>query len=189
MTGATNINGVTIGGWFYYGPSQRSTSWAGVDQLYEFLINETYLWTLGPSGMELNSPIGLEIGDIIQYDWKNVSPQDTWVFNHSVIVVSASNAGYPLIASHSPELYMFPYTYFISLHQQNDYPVRVHYIHILSSTRDAYLPSITKSGVTLTSGYPAPGQNLSTNNNINASYPAPVQNNKSAEPGQAYPAP
>lgn len=82
-------------GWFYIDLNNRSPSWAGVNQLYNFLINNT---GPGPRGIEI--PLSqVEPGDIIQLNFS----LDYDSFDHTPVVVDAGN-GTPdtiLLAAHT----------------------------------------------------------------------------------------
>lgn len=120
--GAMMVGSGTIG-WYYYNVNDRSTSWAGVPQLYEFLVPNNYLYNQGPHGVaySLSQVSQLQMGDIIQYDWA----ENGGGFDHSVIVVGVDN-GIPYIAAHSDNLYWYPYTYYSYFHTIQGY----HFIHI-----------------------------------------------------------
>lgn len=198
MTGYYNIYGQYNhdGGWYIYKTGEnswdRSTSWAGVDQLKAFLIDNTFDWEKGPSGVEYASPSSLEPGDIIQYNWPNEIPYDpndpnTWyVWDHSVMVMGQNN-GTPMVVGRSPNVYNQPYTYFLNLHP--DY-YGVRFIHIRSP--QIYLPTINNSsGMAIPNfvgSYPAPGQDFINSTGADLGYPAPVENIINKQ-NQAYPGP
>ena len=68
-------------GWYYKDANRKSSSWAGVEFLYEFLINNKYE---GPKGKEI-SVNELQVGDLIQLSF------DGNVYGHSLIVTKLEN--------------------------------------------------------------------------------------------------
>ncbi len=201
MTGRKDIHDIAGGWWYdfnntpnYIYDDNKSPAWAGVDQLYEFLVLNQNSWIIGPSGQDYASPYNLKIGDIIQYDWKNPpvgygTPVPTYVYDHSVIVVLVDrSAQFVGVASHSPDLYNHPYEEFINMHDDGIYTQRQHFIHILSAPPLIFIPALVKTGATMQGGYPAPGQNIHGSMSTNLGYPAPMQNND-IQPNLAYPVP
>ena len=79
--GAPQMNYTPIFGWYYKNLNNRSPSWAGVEFLYNFLINNK---SLGPTG-RLSSANNMQIGDIIQLgdEYEN--------FYHTLIITSIDN--------------------------------------------------------------------------------------------------
>ena len=96
--------------WYYRSSYDRSPSWAGVDELYAFLINNE---GVGPFAIE-TGPDEMQPGDVIQ-----LGRQDgTWY--HTLLVVGI----YPTIyvAAHTNDAFMRP------LHSYDFYAAR--YLHI-----------------------------------------------------------
>ena len=92
--GAGIMNYTPLYGWFYISANNRTPSWTGVNQLYNFLVNNT---GPGPQGrvVALNQ---IERGDIIQLRFGAGME-----FDHSPVVVDAG-FGTPdtiLVAAHS----------------------------------------------------------------------------------------
>lgn len=94
FAGAEVMNYTPVYGWFYISANNRTPSWTGVDELYNFLVNNK---GAGPQG----SVVGLgeiEAGDIIQLKF---SPGVK--FDHTPVVIDAGE-GTPetiLVAAHS----------------------------------------------------------------------------------------
>lgn len=74
-------------GWFYYSLSVRSSSWTGVDELYDYIINNDS--TNGPRA-KIVSLEEVSLGDIIQLKLSNND------YQHSVVVTKID---YPRSAS------------------------------------------------------------------------------------------
>ena len=64
-------------GWYYNSSIDRTSSWSGVEFLYNFLINNK---RVGPRG-KITDIKGLEIGDIIQLKFLEAR------FSHSLVIV------------------------------------------------------------------------------------------------------
>lgn len=77
-------------GWYYNSLNDRSPSWSGVDELYNFLVSSH---TVGPRAEEI-SLSGAMLGDIIQLG------SDYSGFYHSLVIVNAA-AGNILTAAHT----------------------------------------------------------------------------------------
>lgn len=92
--GAGIMNYTPLYGWFYITADNRTPSWTGVNELYNFLINNK---SSGPQGRVV--PLsGIMPGDIVQLKF---SPGTR--FDHSPVVVDAGS-GTPdtvLVAAHS----------------------------------------------------------------------------------------
>lgn len=82
FAGAQVMNFTPIFGWYYIDLNNRTPSWTGVEELYNFLINST---TSGPRGevVELSE---IQIGDIIQLKFSE-GPR----FDHTPVVTSVGN--------------------------------------------------------------------------------------------------
>lgn len=89
--------------WYYYGYNSRSPSWTGVNELYDYLVGNTYT---GPVG-SLTSDAYVEKGDIIQLDFEGDDD-----FDHSPVVVNKRknrSGGIDIwIAAHSVDRYNYP---------------------------------------------------------------------------------
>ncbi len=69
-------------GWFYISTNNRTASWTGVNELYNFLVNNT---SAGPQGTVV--PLSqIQAGDIIQLRFGSGTR-----FDHSPVVVDAGN--------------------------------------------------------------------------------------------------
>ena len=92
--GAGIMNYTPLYGWFYITADNRTPSWTGVNELYNFLVNNT---GAGPQGRVV--PLSrIERGDIIQLRFGNSAR-----FDHSPVVVDAGD-GTPdtiMVAAHS----------------------------------------------------------------------------------------
>lgn len=81
-------------GWYYISVNNRTPSWTGVNQLYNFLINND---SVGPRG-EIIPLYEVEMGDIIQLDFDGNGQ-----FDHTPVVVERGD-GTPdtvLVAAHT----------------------------------------------------------------------------------------
>jgi len=79
--GANVMNYSKQNGWFYINGNNKSSSWSGVEFLYNFLITNK---SLGPYGKEVNQT-GIEIGDIVQLSF------DGRIFGHTLVIVRIEN--------------------------------------------------------------------------------------------------
>jgi len=99
-THGTNGNGQL--GWYFYSSLDHATAWNYVTPLMEF-ITQYWVWPAGPEGCEV-AVTGLQVGDLIQYDWEGTGV----LWDHSAIVVNLVDQGsgvmMPYIASHTPDL-------------------------------------------------------------------------------------
>ncbi len=95
LAGCGEMNYTPTFGWYYNNLNDRSPSWTGVNQLYNFLINNQ---VAGPRAV-LSTLENVEAGDIIQLDFNSQNPQ----FDHSPVVVDSGD-GTPdtiLVAAHT----------------------------------------------------------------------------------------
>jgi len=79
-----------------------SISWAVAHSLYWYLKVNNELKLPGPKGMEVNSTVALELGDVIFYE------NTKGVIFHSAIITAFNNI--PLVSHHSYEALNIPYT-------------------------------------------------------------------------------
>ncbi len=95
FAGCGQMNYTPTFGWYYNNINDRSPSWTGVNQFYNFLINNQ-----GPGPRAVLSTLSqVEPGDIIQLDFNASTP----AFDHSPVVVDAGR-GTPdtiLLAAHT----------------------------------------------------------------------------------------
>ena len=115
--GALQMNYTPIFGWYYKNLNNRSPSWAGVEFLYNFLVNNK---NLGPVG-EISNVNNVSIGDIIQLgdQYEN--------YYHTLIITSVDN-GIIKVASHTNDAFNRPLsTYSYST---------ARYVHILGINRE-----------------------------------------------------
>lgn len=88
--------------WYYYGYGNRTPSWTGVEQFYDFLTKNN---AQGIHGIELPTNLDLKTGDVIQLDLDGDG-----VFNHTSVVYNPT--GYmgvlPTITSHSLDRFNEP---------------------------------------------------------------------------------
>jgi len=87
--GAKVMNYTPIMGWFYRSPSDRTPSWTGVQELYNFLVNNR---TVGPCGHQV-SQREVQPGDMVQLG------TDEGDFYHSLVIIST--APHIMVAAHS----------------------------------------------------------------------------------------
>ncbi len=93
-TGGTGISGT---GWYYRNLSNRSSSWSGVNELYNFVVNNT---TKGPGGYSLYYPDDKTwtSGDIMQF-------HNGSIWRHSTVITGKSGS-IPLVTGRtSPGVY------------------------------------------------------------------------------------
>lgn len=92
--GSGVMNYTPVYGWYYISTNDRTPSWTGVEELYNFLINNQ-----GPGPQAVVAPLeAAENGDIIQLRFSG-----TGRFDHSPVVVDKGE-GTPdtiLVAAHS----------------------------------------------------------------------------------------
>ncbi len=94
LAGGSMMNFDYPRGWYYVDVNNRSPSWTGVNELYEFLINNQ---GIGPRAVLVDLS-EIEDGDIIQLDFRGDG-----IFDHTPVVVERGE-GTPetvLIAAHS----------------------------------------------------------------------------------------
>ena len=95
------MNYTPIFGWYYTSVNDRTPSWTGVNQLYDFLINNI---GEGPRG-ELIPLSEVEVGDIIQLNFDGDGQ-----FDHTPVVVDRGE-GTPdtvLVAAHTNDAFNRP---------------------------------------------------------------------------------
>ncbi|MDD6762680.1 MAG: amidase domain-containing protein [Clostridiales bacterium] len=94
--GSEVMNYKPVYGWFYINANNRTASWTGVEELYNFLVNNT-----GPGPQGVVVPLmSIALGDIVQLKFYAGNR-----FDHSPVVVDPGN-GTPdtvLIAAHSKD--------------------------------------------------------------------------------------
>ena len=86
LAGGLEMNFEHVFGWYYISVNNRTPSWTGVNELYNFLVSNQ---GRGPRG-EVVDLAEIEIGDIIQLKF-DTGPR----FDHSPVVTSVGN--------HTPE--------------------------------------------------------------------------------------
>lgn len=153
---STNL-GQGDNGWFYLTPLQYAAGWSDVNHFFQrttlnpndpaYDPNDQSTWpetwrdqyNQGPVGIDITVSPGssqvppeLEIGDVIQYDWKDPKT-GTWdgEFDHTAIVVDFEG-GIPYVAAHTTDYDRAPYTLapdahyrFIHIERSNGYyPVK-----------------------------------------------------------------
>ena len=94
--GVMNFTPVT--GWYYISLNSRAPAWTGVNELYNFLINNN-----GPGPRAVVVPLSeIQVGDIVQIRFQGA---DT--FGHSPVVVRRGRGtpGTVLIAAHTNDSY------------------------------------------------------------------------------------
>lgn len=82
FAGAQVMNFTPVFGWYYIDANNRTPSWTGVEELYNFLVNNT---SSGPRG-EVVELYELQIGDIIQLKFRE-GPR----FDHTPVVTSVGD--------------------------------------------------------------------------------------------------
>ena len=87
--GARVMNYKAVTGWFYRSASDRTPSWTGVEQLYDFLVNNR---SVGPYGHEV-SQREVRPGDIVQLGTR------VGGFYHSPVIVAVTPQ--ILVAAHT----------------------------------------------------------------------------------------
>ncbi|MBQ7793122.1 MAG: amidase domain-containing protein [Clostridia bacterium] len=76
--GGLEMNFMPVTGWYYISVNNRTPSWTGVNELYNFLINNT---GVGPRATEVELE-ELEIGDLVQFDF-----QGDGSFDHTPVII------------------------------------------------------------------------------------------------------
>lgn len=161
-------HGIATAGWYYYNPGDRSLSWAYVDGLYNFIVNEVDDWSNGPEGCEIDYSF-LQIGDIVQ-----IELQGNEVWDHSLIIVEKIYSPYGpqyLVAAHSEDRDYYPLTEYA----YDD----IRYIHIERvDGAFLHLPAVLRGNIQIPEGsesYPAPMDSAFGEQIIegDSSYPAP----------------
>lgn len=120
-------------GWYLLWAKQRGRYWNDVGAFYDFVTQSYLNWDEGPEGTVFPAvpigqwPVGLMVGDVIQY---NEEMDAFW--EHAVIVVGFDQInGEPIVASHSPNLQQSNFKDVVSYQQMR-------FIHIERS--DGYAP-------------------------------------------------
>ncbi len=92
--GGLEMNYTPIYGWYYVNVNNRTASWTGVNELYEFLITNR---SIGPRA-RLVPLRELEIGDLVQFDFGGDGS-----FDHTPIIVDVGmrTPDTILVAAHS----------------------------------------------------------------------------------------
>lgn len=80
--GSGIMNYTPIYGWYYISTNDRTASWTGVNELYNFLVNNT---GAGPQGRVV-SLSQIDVGDIIQLRFEG-----TGRFDHSPVVMDVGD--------------------------------------------------------------------------------------------------
>lgn len=92
----TNTSGISSTGWYYKGINNRSSSWSGVQNLYNFLVNNT---TKGPVGYKISytniyAPSGnfpYKAGDILQFHNGSIWRHSTLIVGYIEVSGSTTN--------------------------------------------------------------------------------------------------
>lgn len=136
-------------GWYsLYDDLQHASAWNDVNFFYTFVTSESWgepspgyeYYGEGPVGIDITIspgssqvPADLDVGDVIQYDWKDPYT-NTWdgYFDHTAIVVDIEGEGenrLPFVAAHTTNYDRAPYTLepdahyrFIHIERSNGYP-------------------------------------------------------------------
>ncbi len=92
--GGLEMNFTPIFGWYYISVNNRTPSWTGVNELYDFLTTNQ---GVGPRAT-LVALEELEIGDLVQFDY-----QGDGLFDHTPIIVNTGERTPDtiLVAAHS----------------------------------------------------------------------------------------
>ncbi len=87
-------------GWYYISSADRAPAWAGVDELFDFLVGKPEFVManrgVGPRGFDVTNGEDIAIGDVIQLANENGE------FYHSLII-SAFSEGDILVCAHSDD--------------------------------------------------------------------------------------
>lgn len=161
-----DTHGIGTYGWYYYNVNDRAAAWTEVYRFHDFLVDEVYIWDVGPEGCEL--PLKqAQVGDVIQYDWDGDGDWD-----HSVIIVLKGTGGQEpqyWVAGHSPDVDYYPYE------TENYGDIRFIHIERIDGFA-AYLPIVICEDCgmmdQIDDPYPPPLDNGDTEP---APYPAPVE--------------
>ena len=114
--GYGEMNFKPIFGWYYIDANNKSPSWTGVNELYNFLIRNR---GPGPRAVEVSAE-GIAEGDLVQIDFNGDGTYD-----HTPVIIDVGDYTPEtiLLAAHSKDSYMRPlstYNY-----------AKVRYLHIL----------------------------------------------------------
>ncbi len=173
--GTHGTNGDGQLGWYLYSALDHASAWNYVTPLMEF-ITQYWVWPAGPEGCEV-SVTGLQVGDLIQYDWQGTGT----LWDHSAIVVNFVNEGsgvmMPYIASHTPDLDNYPYSIF---YQSPDRIYRYIHIERIDGSK-IFMPAILAN---MDNNNISPAKSSNQN-----AYPAPMGNVSRSTPISPYPAP
>lgn len=103
-------------GWYYINANNKSPSWTGVNQLYNFLVSNR---GAGPKAVETTVD-GIENGDLLQLDFNGDGR-----FDHTPVIVDVGERTPDtiLVAAHSNDAYMRP----LSTYDYKD----VRFLHII----------------------------------------------------------
>lgn len=103
-------------GWYYINANNKSPSWTGVNQLYNFLVSNR---GAGPKAVETTVE-GIENGDLLQLDFNGDGR-----FDHTPVIVDVGERTPDtiLVAAHSNDAYMRP----LSTYDYKD----VRFLHII----------------------------------------------------------
>ena len=103
-------------GWYYINANNKSPSWTGVNQLYNFLVSNR---GAGPKAVETTAE-GIENGDLLQLDFNGDGR-----FDHTPVIVDVGERTPDtiLVAAHSNDAYMRP----LSTYDYKD----VRFLHII----------------------------------------------------------
>jgi len=108
--GCRVMNYTPLLGWYYFSLNNRTPSWTGVNEFYNFLISNN---SLGPFAIETNKEL-LEIGDIIELG------NSTRHFYHTVIITDIQGENI-FSSSHTADSYnrfleSYNYSYLRCIH-------------------------------------------------------------------------
>jgi hypothetical protein len=85
-------------GWYYNSVRDRAPAWSGVNEFYNFIVNNN---STGPTGIEC-ALSECEIGDVVQIN------ADGPRFSHTMLVTSIPAPGKLLLTTHSYDYYNRP---------------------------------------------------------------------------------
>lgn len=95
------MNYKPVYGWYYINANDKSPSWTGVNELYNFLIKNR-----GPGPRAVEVPItGIEPGDLVQLDFRGDGR-----FDHTPVILETGDFTPEtiLLAAHTNDSYMRP---------------------------------------------------------------------------------
>lgn len=103
LAGSKKMNYLPLFGWYYRSLSDRTPSWSGVQQLYDFLTTNL---SRGPTAIEVNED-EVMLGDLVQLKFENLDR-----FSHSLIITKKSGNRL-FVSTHTRDALDMPLDFYI----------------------------------------------------------------------------